>query len=162
KDAEALARYARVREISPRDPEALLSSAEIHLALGELDPARTIALSLVGSPAQESRGQYILGKISLKQEKPDEAVIAFARATKPDAKNSPAGGGLAEAYLALKDEKKARDALAAAAALPDAGAPVYRQLAELEIKAGRNAQAVAPLEKAVALAPGDFDLRLAQ
>jgi len=162
KNPEALALYARVREISPRDPEALLASAEIHLALGELDQARTIALSLVGSPAQESRGQYILGKISLKQEKPDEAVIAFARATKLDARNSPAWGGLAESYLALKDEKKARDALAAAAALPDAGAPVFRQLAELEIKAGRNAQAVAPLERAVALAPGDFELRLAQ
>lgn len=161
KDAEALTRYARLRELSPRDAEALLSSAQIHLALGELDPARTIALSLVGSPAQESRGQYILGKISLKQEKADEAVIAFARATKLDAKNGPAWGGLAEAYLALKDEPKARTALAAAAALPDAGAAIYKQLAELEIKAGRHAQAAQPLERAVALAPGDYQLRLA-
>jgi tetratricopeptide (TPR) repeat protein len=162
KNAEALARYARVREIAPRDAEALLASAEIHLALGELDPARTIALSLVGSPAQESRGQYVLGRIALKQEKADEAVIAFARATKLDAKNGPAWAGLAEAYLALKDERKARDALAAAAALPDAGAAVYRQLAELEIKGGRPAQAVAPLERAVVLLPGDYQLRLAQ
>ncbi|HXU42501.1 MAG TPA: tetratricopeptide repeat protein [Burkholderiales bacterium] len=162
KNPEALARYARVRELIPRDAEALLASAEIHLALGELDPARTIALSLVGSPAQESRGQYILGRIALKQEKADEAVIAFARATKLDAKNGPAWGGLAEAYLVLKDERKARDALAAAAALPDAGATVYRQLAELEIKGGRPAQAVAPLERAIVLLPGDYQLRLAQ
>jgi len=162
KNPEALARYARLREISPRDAEALLASAEIHLALGELDQARTIALSLVGSPAQESRGQYVLGRIALKQEKADEAVIAFARATKLDARNGPAWGGLAEAYLALKDEPKARAALASAAALPDAGPAVYRQLAELEIKAGRNAQAVAPLERAVALSPGDYQLRLAQ
>jgi tetratricopeptide (TPR) repeat protein/DNA-binding beta-propeller fold protein YncE len=161
KNAEALARYARVREIAPRDAEALLASAEIHLALGELDPARTIALSLVGSPAQESRGQYVLGRIALKQEKADEAVIAFARAGKLDAKNGPAWAGLAEAYLLLKDERKARDALAAAAALPDAGAAVYRQLAELEIKGGRPAQAVAPLERGVVLLPGDYQLRLA-
>ncbi len=162
KNAEALARYARLREISPRDAEALLASAEIHLALGELDPARTIALSLVGSPVQEARGQYILGRISLKQEKADEAVIAFARATKLDAKSGQAWGGLAEAYLALKDEPKARSALVAAAALPDAPSSVHRQLAELEIKAGRHAQAVAPLEKAVALQPADYQLRLAQ
>jgi tetratricopeptide (TPR) repeat protein/DNA-binding beta-propeller fold protein YncE len=162
RNQEALARYLRVREIAPRDAEALLASAEIHLALGELDQARTIALSLVGSPVQESRGQYVLGRIALKQEKPDEAVIALARATKLDGKNGPAWGSLAEAYLALKDERKARDALAAAAALPDASAAVYRQLAELEIKAGRHAQALAPLERAVTLAPGDFELRLAQ
>src|SRR5882672_9541588 len=159
---EALARYARVLEIAPRDAEALLASANIHLALGELDKARTIALSLVGSPAQESRGQYVLGRIALKQEKADEAVIAFARATKLDAKNGPGWAGLAEAYLALKDERKARDALAAAAALPDAGAAVYRQLAELEIKGGRPAQAVAPLERAIVFLPGDYQLRLVQ
>jgi tetratricopeptide (TPR) repeat protein/sugar lactone lactonase YvrE len=161
KNPEALARFARVLELAPRDPEALLASANIHLALGELDQARTIALSLVGSPVQEARGQYVLGRISLKQEKADEAVIAFARATKLDAKSGAAWGGLAEAYLALKDEAKARDALAAAAALPDAPGSVHRQLADLEIKAGRAAQALAPLEKAVALQPGDYQLRLA-
>src|SRR5258708_31151579 len=121
--AEALMRYARVLEILPRDPDALLASAEIHLTLGEMDKARTIALSLVGSPAQESRGQYILGRIALKQEKPEEAVIAFAGATKLDAKNGVAWAGLAEAYLALKNEGKARAALATAPTRPDAPAP---------------------------------------
>lgn len=162
KNADALARYARVLELLPRDPDALLASADIHLAQGEMDPARTIALSLVGSPAQESRGQYILGRIALKQEKPEEAVIAFARAAKLDAKQGAAWSGLAEAYLALKNEPKAREALAAAAALPDAGAAVFRQLAELEIRAGRQAAAVAPLERAVTLLPGDAELRLIQ
>ncbi len=160
--AEALVRYARVLEILPRDPDALLASAEIRLALGEMDPARSIALSLVGSPAQESRGQYILGRIALKQEKPEEAVIAFARATKLDARHGAAWAGLAEAYLALKDERKAREALASAAALPDATVAVFRQLADLEIRAGRHAAALAPLERAVAQLPGDADLRLAQ
>ena len=159
---DALARYAKVLEIAPRDADALLASAELQLGLGEMDPARTIALSLVGSPVQESRGQYILGRIALKQEKPEEAVIAFSRATKLDAKNGAAWGGLAEAYLALKDERRAREALAAAAALPDAPASVYRQLAELEVKAGQPAAAVAPLERAVALVPGDAELRLLQ
>ena len=160
--AEALMRYARVLEILPRDPDALLASAEIHLTLGEMDKARTIALSLVGSPAQESRGQYILGRIALKQEKPEEAVIAFAGATKLDAKNGVAWAGLAEAYLALKNEGKAREALASAAALPDAPVTVYRQLADLEIRTGRHAAALAPLDRAVALQPGDGDLRLVQ
>jgi tetratricopeptide (TPR) repeat protein/DNA-binding beta-propeller fold protein YncE len=160
--AEALVRYARVLEILPRDPDALLASAEIRLALGEMDQARTIALSLVGSPAQESRGQYILGRIALKQEKPEEAVIAFARATRLDARHGAAWAGLAEAYLVLKDERKAREALASAAALPDATVPVFRQLADLEIRAGRHAAALAPLERAVAQLPGDADLRLAQ
>jgi tetratricopeptide (TPR) repeat protein/sugar lactone lactonase YvrE len=159
---EALARYAKVLELQPRDADALLASAELQLGLGEMDQARTIALSLVGSPAQESRGQYILGRIALKQEKPEEAVIAFARATKLDAKNGAAWNGLAEAYLALKDEKKAREALLAAAALPDAPATVFRQLADLEVKAGQPAAAIAPLERAVALVPGDADLRLVQ
>ena len=162
RNAEALARYKRVLELLPRDPDALLASAEIHLALGEMDPARTIALSLVGSAAQESRGQYILGRIALKQEKPEEAVIAFAGATRLDARNGAAWAGLAEAYLALKDERKAREALAAAAALPDATAGVFRQLAELEIRAGHQAAALVPLERAVTLLPGDADLRLAQ
>ncbi len=161
RNKEALERYKRLLEIAPRDADALLAAAEIHLALGELDAARTVALSLVGSPAQESGGQYVLGRIALKQEKPEEAVIAFARATRLDARRGAAWAGLAEGYLALKDERKARDALATAAALPDATVAVFRQLAELEVRAGRHAAAVEPLERAVALAPGDAELRLA-
>jgi tetratricopeptide (TPR) repeat protein/DNA-binding beta-propeller fold protein YncE len=159
---EALARYARVLEIAPGDADARLASASLHLALGELDQARTIALSLAGSPAQESRGQYVLGRIAMKHDKPEEAVIAYARATKLDAKHGAAWAGLAEAYLALKDERKAREALASAAALPGAGVAVYRQLAELEIRAGQPAAALPALERAVVLAPGDYALRLAQ
>jgi tetratricopeptide (TPR) repeat protein/DNA-binding beta-propeller fold protein YncE len=161
RNKEALERYAKVLELAPRDADALLAAAEIHLALNELDAARTVALSLVGSAAQESRGQYILGRIAIKQEKPEEAVIAFARSTRLDAKQGAAWAGLAEAYLALKDERKARDALAAAAALPDAPVSVFRNLAELEARAGRHAAALPPLEKAVTLLPADPDLRLA-
>ena len=58
---DALKRFTRLLELQPRDADALLASAQIHLEQGELDPARTIALSLVGSPAQESRGQYVIG-----------------------------------------------------------------------------------------------------
>ena len=161
RNKEALERYAKVLELAPRDADALLASAEIHLALNELDAARTVALSLIGNAAQESRGQYILGRIALKQEKPEEAVIAFARATRLDAKQGAAWAGLAEAYLALKDERKARDALAAAAALPDAPVSVFRHLAEIEARAGRHAAALQPFERAIALQPGDAELRLA-
>jgi tetratricopeptide (TPR) repeat protein/DNA-binding beta-propeller fold protein YncE len=162
RNPDALKRFARLLELQPRDADALLASAEIHLGQGELDPARTIALSLVGSPVQESRGQYVIGRIALKQEKPEDAVIAFARATRLDAKQGAAWAGLAEGYLALKDDRKARDALASAAALPDAPPAVFRQLAELEIRAGRHAAALLPLEKAVALQPNDAELRLTQ
>jgi tetratricopeptide (TPR) repeat protein/DNA-binding beta-propeller fold protein YncE len=160
RNKEALQRYGKLLELQPRDADALLASAEIHLGLGELDPARTIALSLVGSPAQESRGQYILGRIALKQDKPEDAVIAFARATRLDSRQGAAWAGLAEGYLALKDERKAHDALASAAALPDAPVSVFRQLGELDVKAGRHAAALPSLEKAVALAPADPELRL--
>ena len=159
---EALARYARILTIAPNDVEARLASANLHLELGELDQARTIALSLAGSPQQESRSQLLLGRIALKQDKPEDAIIAFARATKLDAKHGAAWAGLADAYLGLKDEAKARDALANAAALPGADAGVFRKLAELEARAGRQAAAAAALERAVALAPTDFGLRLAQ
>src|SRR5262249_42919094 len=108
-----------------------------------------------------ARGVYVLGRIALKQERPEEAVIAFARATKLDPRQVGAWTGLAEAYLVLKDEGKARDALAAAAALPDAPVGVLRQFAELEVRAGRHASALAPLERAVALQPDDAELRLA-
>jgi len=160
RNEEALARYTKLLEIRPRDPDALLASAEIHLALNQLDPARTIALSLVGSPVQEARGLYVLGHIALKQERPEEAVIAFARATKLDPKQVGAWTGLADGYLVLKDEAKARDALASAAALPDASAAVLRRFGEVEVKAGRPAGAVAPLERAVVLQPTDPELRL--
>jgi tetratricopeptide (TPR) repeat protein/DNA-binding beta-propeller fold protein YncE len=159
---EALARYTKILELAPNDAEARLASANLHLALGELDQARTIALSLTGSPQQESRGQLVLGRIALKQDKPEDAVIAFSRATKLDAKHGAAWAGLADAYLGLKDEAKARDALANAAALPGADVAVYRQLAELEARAGRPAAAAQALERAVALAPADYGLRIAQ
>lgn len=162
KNPDALARYAKVLELQPRDADTLLATAEIQLALGDMDKARTIALSLVGSPAQESRGQYVLGHIALKQSKAEEAVVAFASATKLDPKNGAAYAGLAEAYLALRDEAKAREALAAAGALPDAPVAVHRQLAELELRANRPAGAIAPLERAVALQPADASLRVAQ
>ncbi|HEX7221319.1 MAG TPA: tetratricopeptide repeat protein [Burkholderiales bacterium] len=160
KSKEALQRYTKVLELAPRDADALLAAAEIHLQLGELDQARTIALSLVGSPAQEARGQYVLGHIALKQQKPEDAVIAFARATRLDARQGAAWAGLAEGYLALKDDAKAREALGAATALPDAPAQVFRQLADLEVRAGRHAAALPPLEKAAAMQPNDAELRL--
>lgn len=162
RSVEALRRFARLLELQPRDADALLASAQIYLEQGELDQARTVALSLVGSPVQESRGQYVLGRIALKQSNPEDAVIAFARATRLDAKQGAAWAGLAEAYLALKDDRKARDALANAAALPEAPPTVFRQLAELELRAGRHAAALPPLEKAVALLPNDAELRLTQ
>ncbi len=162
RNPEALRRFARVLELQPRDADALLASAQIYLEQGELDQARTVALSLIGSPVQESRGQYVLGRIALKQSNPEDAVIAFARATRLDARQGAAWAGLAEGYLALKDDRKARDALATAAALPDAPPAVFRQLAEVEIRAGRHAAAVPALEKAVALQPNDAELRLTQ
>jgi tetratricopeptide (TPR) repeat protein/DNA-binding beta-propeller fold protein YncE len=159
---EALARYAKILELAPNDAEARLASANLHLALGELDQARSIALSLAGSPQQESRSQLLLGRIALKQDKPEDAVIAFARATKLDPKHGAAWAGLGDAYIGLKDEGKARDAFAIAAALPGADVAVYRKLADLEARAGRQAAAASALERAVALAPSDYELRLTQ
>jgi tetratricopeptide (TPR) repeat protein len=159
---EALARHARVLQINPEDADARLASAQLHLELGELDQARSIALSLAGSPAQEARGQVLLGRIALKLQKPEEALLALARATQLDPTYGDAWGGLAEAYLALRDEAKAAEALHKAARLPGAGVGVYRQLAELETRAGKHAAALAALERAVSMAPGDAGLRLAQ
>jgi len=158
---DALARYARVLEIAPNDAAARIASADLYLELGELDPARTIALSLAGNPAQESHGQALLGRIALKQGKTEEALLALARATRLDPANGAAWGALAEAYLALKDERRAGEALAKAGALPGAGVEVYRQLADLESRAGRPAGAAAALERAVAIAPNDAGLRIA-
>ncbi|HEY7674830.1 MAG TPA: tetratricopeptide repeat protein [Burkholderiales bacterium] len=162
RERDALARYKRALAIAPRDTEALIAAANTHLALGEFDQARTIALSMAGSPAEESMGQWVLGRIAITQGRHEEAVISLARATRLNAKYGAAWAALADAYLSLKDERKAREALAKAAALPDADAGVFKRLAELEAREGRHAQALAALERAVALAPVDVDLRLAQ
>ncbi len=159
---DALERYKRALAIAPRDTEALIAAANTHLALGEFDQARTIALSMAGSPDEESIGQYVLGRIAITQGKHEEAVISLARATRLNPKYGAAWAALADAYLGLKDERKAREALSKAAALPDAEAGVFKRLAELETRDGRHAQALAALERAVALAPADVDLRLAQ
>ena len=159
---EALERYAKVRETAPRNTEALIASANVHLALGELDQARTIALSLVGTPVQESMGQYVIGRIALVQRQNEEAVLALSRATRLDPRHGAAWAALADAYLALNDGAKARDAAAKAAALPGADSGVLRRLAELETRAGQHAAAAAALERAIALEPADANLRLAQ
>jgi tetratricopeptide (TPR) repeat protein/DNA-binding beta-propeller fold protein YncE len=159
---EALERYNKALAIAPRNTEALIAAANTYLALGDFDQARTIALSMAGSPVEESAGQYVLGRIAIAQGKNDEAVIALSRATRLNPKNGPAWAALADAYLGMKDEPKAREALAKAAALPDAGADVFKRLADLETRAGRHPQALSALERAVALAPGDVNLRLAQ
>jgi len=159
---EALERYNKALATAPRSTEALIAAANTHLALGEFDQARTIALSMAGSPTEESVGQYVLGRIAIAQGKHEEAVIALSRATRLNARNGAAWAALADAYLALKDERKAREALAKAAALPDAGGDVFKRLAELETREGRHAQALAALERAVALAPADAGLRVAQ
>lgn len=159
---DALERYKRALAVAPRDTEALIAAANTHLALGEFDQARTIALSMAGSPVEESIGQYVLGRIAIAQGKHEEAVISLARSTRLNPKYGAAWAALADAYLGLKDERKAREALSKAAALPNAGADVFKRLAELEAKEGRHAQALAALEHAVALAPADVNLRLAQ
>jgi tetratricopeptide (TPR) repeat protein len=89
-------------------------------------------------------------------------LVALARATKLNEKYGAAWAALGDAYVSLKDETKAREALAKAAALPDADAEVFRKLAQLEIKQGRYAQANAALERAIVLAPTDVELRFAQ
>ena len=159
---DALQRYNKALAVAPRDTEALIAAANTHLALGEFDQARTIALSMAGSPVEESIGQYVLGRIAIAQGKNEEAVIALARATQLNPKNGQAWAALADAHLALKDERKAREALARAAALPNAEANVFGRLADLETREGRHVQALAALERAVALAPADTNLRLAQ
>ncbi|HYA47637.1 MAG TPA: tetratricopeptide repeat protein [Burkholderiales bacterium] len=159
---DALERYKRAIAIAPRDTEALIATANTHLALGEFEQARTIALSMAGSPVEESIGQYVLGRIAIAQGKHEEAVISLARATRLNPKYGAAWAALADAYLGMKDERKAREALSKAAALPDAGADVFKRLAGLESREGRHPQALAALERAVALAPADLDLRLAQ
>lgn len=159
---DALARFERVLAIAPRDPEALIAVANTHLALGEFDQARTMALSLAGNATEESIGQYVLGRIAIAQGNHEEAVVALTRATRLNERYGAAWAALADAYLGLKDEPKAREALAKAAALPDADAGVFRRLAELESRAGRHAQALAALEHAVALEPADVELRLSQ
>lgn len=159
---DALEHYKRALAISPRDTESLVAVANLHLALGEFDQARTIALSMAGSPAEESLGQYVLGRTAIAQGKHEEAVVALARATRLNPKYGAAWAALGDAYLGLKDERKARESLGKAAALPDAGADVFRRLAELESRDGRHAQALAARERAIALAPADVDLRLAQ
>jgi tetratricopeptide (TPR) repeat protein len=159
---EALERYAKILGPAPRDTEALIATANVHLALGELDQARTIALSLVGTPAQESMGQYVVGRIALVQRQNEEAVLALARATRLDPRHGAAWAALGDAYLALNDGAKAREALDKAAALPGVDSGVLRRLAELESRAGRHAPALAALERAIALEPADAELRLAQ
>ena len=158
---EALSRYERVLSLQPRDADALLASANTHLQLADFDKARSIALSLVGSPAQESRGQYLIGRIAALRNSPEESMVAFNRATRLDPMNSAAWVGLAETNLALKDENKAREALGKAAQLEGADINVFRLLADLEARNGKHAAALAALERAVALAPGDYNLRLA-
>jgi tetratricopeptide (TPR) repeat protein/DNA-binding beta-propeller fold protein YncE len=159
---EALERYAKVLETSPRDTEARIASANVYLTLGELDQARTIALSLVGTPVEESMGQYVVGRIALAQRQNEEAVLALSRATRLDPRHGAAWAALAETYVALNDGTKAREALAKAAALPGADSGVLRRLADLESRAGRHAPALAALERAIALEPADAELRLAQ
>lgn len=159
---DALERYRRALAIAPRDTESLVAVANLHLALGEFDQARTIALSMAGSPAEESLGQYVLGRTAIAQGKHEEAVVALARATRLNPKFGVAWAALGDAYLGLKDERKARESLSKAAGLPDAGVDVFRRLAELESRDGRHAQALAARDRAIALAPADVELRLAQ
>lgn len=159
---DALERYAKVLATTPRDTEARIASANVHLRLGELDQARTIALSLVGNPTEESMGQYVVGRIALEQRQNEEAVLALSRATRLDPRHGAAWAALGDAYLALNDGSKARDALDKAAALPGADSGVLRRLAELEGRAGRHATAAAVLERAIALEPADAELRLMQ
>jgi tetratricopeptide (TPR) repeat protein/DNA-binding beta-propeller fold protein YncE len=159
KHVQALERFNKALAIDKLNGDARLGAARSYIELNEYKRARAIALSMSGVREQEAAGQYLLGVIALANNRPQEAVLSLTKAVDEEPKNTNAWIGLADAYLALQDQVKARSALRQAISAEPALFEARLRLALLEQQGQNHVAAAREFEKAVVVQPNHYNLR---
>lgn len=159
KHVQALERFNKALAIDKLNGDARLGAARSYVELKEYKRARAIALSMSGVREQEAAGQYLLGVIALANNRPQEAVLSLTKAANEEPKNTNAWVALADAYLVLQDQVKARSALRQAISAEPAFFEARLRLALLEQQGENHVAAAREFEKAVAVQPNHYDLR---
>ena len=148
--AALFAQFETAYPASPLAPEARLALGRYYYATGDYDRAEdalVAALERPGPPDRTAQAAYLLGQTALRQERPDAAEAAFARAAAADTPTAPPAlyalgtvrveggdwGGAAGAFQELADRYPAS---------PE-NATVRLGLAEAYLRAGRLDEAAA-------------------
>ncbi|MDQ7073780.1 MAG: tetratricopeptide repeat protein [Gammaproteobacteria bacterium] len=106
KHRRAIRYLQEAKALADQEGDILMALAESYLALKKYAKVRHIALSLLAEDRYLSHGHYLLGLIAVAQNNPDEALLAFNKATHADDQNAPAWLALAELYKKRLEPKK--------------------------------------------------------
>ncbi|HEY9854938.1 MAG TPA: tetratricopeptide repeat protein, partial [Stenomitos sp.] len=145
--------FLQALEHDARYAEARLALAEVLAQLGDVAGALTHARTLMDDQPNLLSGAYLLGVLLAKEGRLGEAVGSFQRALFLDASFQPALRALIEIYRQQGDLQGEISMLERLLPLAPKDAEVRFTLAERMVRAGRTADAGAPLRDALALEP---------
>ena len=130
--------------------------ATLYLRRGDTRNAQQVADALARRLPDEALAHNLLGAVKAASRQPAEARAAYARAVALNATLAPAQLNLARLDAGEGQLDAARQRLAALLKQSPRNVQALTELARVEIRAGRSAEALPLLEKARALAPSDM------
>ncbi len=148
---EALTHYSYVSKAEPGSGKAAVGKANALLKLNRDDEAKAIAVKLSAQKKTQGEGYYVLGKISVKQQKYTEAILRLTRASKITPKNIDAWLTLAGAYVELNQLPRAVSALKKGASANPESFQLFEMAGRLELEQEHFPEANEYLDVAVRL-----------
>lgn len=151
-----LAALRRAFDKEPGQLNVASALATLYLRRGDTRNAQQVADALVRRLPDEALAHNLLGAVKAASRQPAEARAAYARAVALNATLAPAQLNLARLDAGEGQLDAARQRLAALLKQSPRNVQALTELARVEIRAGRSAEALPLLEKARALAPSDM------
>lgn len=161
---QALAHFTRWAELDPADPRPHRTMGLIHSDAADLEPAEAAyRAALARNPSPNLRAELrdeLALNLSVQKKYPEALEQVEAAATEAGGRESAGVAYIrADCYRATGRAAEAAAVLDRAIAADPGAAALHRLRGQLDLDADRLAAAVPRLEKAVALAPGDFKAR---
>ncbi len=150
---QALEIYEQVSDKMSDPGKALVGKARSLLALNRDDESRAIAVKLSGKKATKGDGNYLLGKIAIKQNEFKKAVLRLTRASKENPDSIDAWLSLAESYIQLNQLPKGIKSLEQGIDKNPESYELYELVGKIQLELENYPEANKHLDKAVALQP---------
>lgn len=149
RDAEAAVQLAKAVELKPDDPSLLFQLGYAELRAGQADDARAHFAALVKQDPDDADHHYGLGQAAFLQKDLQAAEASFREAARRDARYQNGLLAIAEAWQQAGNLEKAAALYGEFPQDPEA----TRRAGELLVELGKNEEAIASLESAVAGVP---------
>lgn len=153
---KAREQYSMALKVDSESTNAQLGLAQAYMELKDWKSAKLSALKLAGNPDSEANGNYLLGLMAIKENKPAQAVIPLSKASRADPDNVDAWLALADAYVALDKREDTIKNLQSAVNADPASFTALKRLGIMLLENKNYAEAADALIRAERLNASDF------